>query len=157
MMLAARMQIGKCRFGLSKCCILFVTPYCCMMRFRYCKEQLEGRMTYIKYQVRVDKYFECLRALSGRSLEARQFLFIFFGRLLFLSSHSSMFFFLFTIQCKVYVRMILLRNNAIPSEPINTNGIRTTPLSLFLCVHVWIEFAASEPRSTLYRNLGSLI
>jgi hypothetical protein len=138
MMLAARMQIRKCRFGLSKCCILFVTPYCCMMRLRYCKEQLEERMTYIKYQVREDKYFECLRALSGRSLEARQFFFFFFcffGRLLFLSSHSSMFFFLFTIQCKVYVRMILLRNNAIPSEPINTNGIRTTPLSLCACMY----------------------
>jgi hypothetical protein len=96
MMLAARMQIGKCRFGLSKCCILFVTPYCCMMRLRYCKEQLEERMTYIKYQVREDKYFECLGALSGRSLEARQFFFwspsfSFFSQFnVFLSFHNSM-------------------------------------------------------------------
>jgi hypothetical protein len=88
MMLAARMQIGKCRFGLSKCCILFVTPYYCMMRLRYCKEQLEERMTYIKYQVREDRYFECLGAPSGRSLEARQFFFL-----------VAFFFFLLTVQC----------------------------------------------------------
>jgi hypothetical protein len=131
MMLAARMQIGKRMFGLRKCCVLFVTLYCCMttlIRFRYCKEQLEEGMTYIKYQEREEKYFRYfIYSFWKNCHEARQ---------IFFSSHNSMFFFLFTTQCKVYVRMILLRNKAIPSELINTNGIRTLSLSLSLSLCV---------------------
>ena len=108
-------------------CILFVkTIRWFVKRFRYCKERLKERMIYLNIK-REEKHFGSIQLLFLEELHA-------VTQALFLKKLFSFFpvsFFFFTIQCRVYVRIISWRNKkAISSEvSVNTNGIRSIAIS----------------------------
>ena len=117
---SAAMVLAACRRrGLSISCILFVkTLHWLTIRFRYCKERLKERMIYLNIK-REEKHFSSIQLLFWKSCMQPHKPFFLFS------------FFFFTIQCRVYVKIISWRNKKVISseDSVNTDGIRSIAIS----------------------------